>query len=547
MKRRAFLQGVAFSVLASKTFGEEYSVAAPFVRPAPKSRWSVLDFQGQSFRAKLENAVREAAGSGINIQLPGGAPHDLDAPIEVSSQDIVRVALSGEGMASTVIRCDGVGISLNGAPGSQYSFKGISFQPQRKNQGTALKLEWTKATIGKGFAIEDVGFGSNAPDDQNFFARGLEIRNKGNGQITGCWFNGLSDTDPQGEGLVLASSNDVVMADTHMYNLSYACRSDGATSLEGFKVHGCYMVRVGYGVFFEAKPIGLPYIEVALSHINACYEAVHLKGYSQVNVIDNLIYGRNDINAGTEQTDIFLDTCPSATIARNKFYSGMDRTKAAKTAIKAVGSIRNSNISENLASNRTTFLNVLDNGVSGAQDIVISKNRPERDLKGRTSVTEMYSFSNSPLHKRIIWEAFDRELSTIGAIKEETQLATGDWQVVPFIPDGNAENLGIDLKVSGQPGEFIVPPGVTEVAIDCRVHLKAHQESGVDLRIVVDNAEGIREVAFGSAFGDEVSVVAEADALPVTIGSRIRIELKSAHAASITPSPQMTNVVFSPR
>lgn len=547
MKRRAFLQGMAFSVLASKTFGQENSVAAPFVRAAPKSRWSVLDFQGHSFRAKLENAVREAAGSGINIQLPGGAPHDLDAPIDVLSQDVVRVTLSGEGMASTVIRCDGVGISLNGAPGSQYSLKGISFQPQRKNQGTALKLEWTQATVGKGFAIEDVGFGSSAPDDQNFFARGLEVRNKGNGQIIGCWFNGLPDTDPQGEGLVLASSNDVVMADTYMYNLSHACRSDGATSLEGFKVHGCYMVRIGHGVFFEAKPIGRPYIEVALSHINACYEAIHLKGYSQVNIIDNLIYGRNDIKAGREQTDIFLDTCPSATIARNKFYSGMDRMKVTKTAIKAVGSIRNSNISDNLASERTTFLNVVDDGVNGAQDIVISKNRSERDLRGQTSVSEMYSFSNSPLHKRIIWEAFGQELSTIGIIEKETQWTAGEWQTVPFITDRNSENLGIDLKLSDQPGEFIVPPGVTAVAIVSRIHLKARQENDVNLRIVVDSGAGFREVAFGSTLGDEVTVVAETDALPVTIGSRIRIELKSELVAIIDPSSQMTNIVFSPR
>lgn len=547
MKRRAFLQGATFSLLASKTFGQENSVTAPFVRAAPKSRWSVLDFQGNSFRAKLENAVREAAGSGINIQLPGGAPHDLDAPIDVLSKDVIRVALSGEGMASTVIRCDGVGISLNGAPGSQYSFRGISFQPQRKNHGTALKLEWIRPTVGKGFTVEDVGFGSNGPDDQNFFARGLEIRNKGNGQIIGCWFNGLSDTDPQGEGLVLASSNDVVMANTHMYNLSHACRSDGATSLEGFKIHGCYLVRVGHGVLFEAKPVGRPYIEIALSHINACYEAIHLKGYSQVNVIDNLIYGRNDIKPGAEQTDIFLDTCPSATIARNKFYSGADRMKVAKTAIKAVGSIRNSNISDNLASERTTFLSVVDDGVNGAQDIVISKNRSERDLNGQTSVSKMYSFSNSSLHKRITWESFGRELSTIGIIEEWTRSTAGDWQTVPFIPDRNSENLGIDLKLSGQPGEFVVPPGLTEVAIESRVRLKAGQQSGVDLRIVLDSGTGFREVAFGSTFGDEVTVVAEADALPVTLGSRIRIELRSEHVTFIDPSHEMTKLVFSPR
>ncbi|QND44991.1 hypothetical protein HB780_04285 (plasmid) [Rhizobium lusitanum] len=547
MKRRMFVQGLALSVVASRAFGQDNSLGAPPVRTDQKTSWSVLDFQGQSFRAKLENAVREAAGSGINIQLPGGAPHDLDAPIDVLSQDIVRVAISGEGMASTVIRCDGVGISLNGAPGSQYSFKGISFLPQRENQGTALKLEWAKAVVGKGFAIDDVGFGSNSLGDKNFFARGLEIRNKGTGQIIGCWFNGLSDTDPQGDGLVLASSNDVVMTDTHMYNLAYACRSDGATSLEGFKVHGCYMVRVGHGVFFEAKPVGLPYIEVALSHINACYEAIHVKGYSQVNVVDNLIYGRNDIKADAEQTDIFLDTCPSATIARNKFYSGTDKAKVTKTAIKAVGSIRNGNISDNLASERTIFLDIADNGVNGAEDIVISKNRPERDLKGKSTVSQMYRFTNSPLHKRITWEAFDTELSTIGSVDGQTQAGAGKWQVVPFVPDQNAAGLGIDFKPSDQPGEFTVPAGVTEVDIESRVHLKGSQQGGCDLRIMVDGGGGFKEVAFGSTFGDEVSVSAETNVLPVAIGSRIRVEMKAGAGGIVDASPQMTRVIFTPK
>jgi hypothetical protein len=507
----------------------------------------VLDFQGQSFRAKLENAVREAAGSGINIQLPGGAPHDLDAPIDVSSQDIVRVAIAGEGMASTAIRCDGVGISLNGAPGSQYSFKGISFLPQRENQGTALKLEWANATVGKGFAIDDVGFGSNTPDDKNFFARGLEIRNKGTGQIIGCWFNGLSDTDPQGEGLVLAAANDVTMTDTYMYNLAYACRSDGATSLEGFRLHGGSFVRVGHGVYFQAAPVGLPHIEVALTHINACYEAIHVEGYSQVNLVDNLLYGRKDVKAGSDQTDIFIGTCPAATIARNKFYSGMDKSKVTKTAIKAVGSIRNGNISENLASERTIFLDIADNGVSGAEDIVISKNRPERDLKGKSTVSRMYRFTNSPLHKRITWEAFDTELSTIGSIDEQTQASGSKWQVVPFAPDQGAAGLGIDFKPSDQPGEFTVPAGVTEVDIESRVHLKASQESACDLRIMVDGGGGFKEVAFGSTFGDEVSVSAETDALPVAIGSRIRVEMKAGPGGIVDASSQMTRVIFTPK
>jgi hypothetical protein len=547
MKRRAFVQGLVFSVAAGSAFGQNSSIAAPAVRTDQKTSWSVLDFQGPTFRAKLENAVREAVGSGINIQLPGGAPLDLDAPIDVSAPDVVRVSISGEGMASTLIRCDGVGLSLNGAPGSQYSFKGLSFVPQRANQGTALKLEWAKAGAGKGFSIEDVGFGSSSPNDPNFFSRGLEVRNKGTGQIIGCWFNGLSDADPQGEGLVLAASNDIVMTDTHMYNLAYACRSDGATSLEGFKVHGCYLVRVGHGLFFEAKPLGIPYIEVALSHINACYEGIHIKGYGQINIVDNLIYGRNDIKVGNEQTDILIDTCPAATIARNKFYSGMDKSKATKTAIKAVGSIHNTNISDNLVSERTVFLDVSENGNWGAQDIVISKNRPERDLKGNVTVSQMYRFTNSPLHKRITWEAFDNELSTIGSIDGQTQAGAGKWQVVPFAPDRGAAGLGIDFKASDQPGEFTVPAGVTEVDIESRVHLKAPQQSGCDLRIMVDGGGGFKEVAFGSTFGDEVSVSAETDALPVAIGSRIRVEMKAGAGGVVDSSPQMTRVMFTPK
>ncbi len=544
MKRRVFVHSLALSALAGKVFAQDNSVAAPAVRTDQKTSWSVLDFQGSTFRAKFENAVREAAGSGINVQLPGGSPLDLDAPIDIASQDIVRVAISGEGMASTVIRCDGVGVSLSGAPGSQYSFRGMSFVPQRANQGTALKLEWAKAGAGKGFSIEDVGFGSNSPNDPNFFIRGLEVRNKGNGQIIGCWFNGLSDADPQGEGLVLSASNDVEMISTHMYNLAYGCRSDGPTTLEGFKLHGCYLVRVGHGLFFEAKPLGIPYIEVALSHINACYEGIHIKGYGQVNIVDNLIYGRNDIRVGNEQTDILIDTCPAATIARNKFYSGMDRSKVTKTAIKATGSIHNTNISDNLVSERTIFLDVGNDSNWGAQDIVISKNRPERDLKGNVTVSQMYRFTNSPLHKRIKWHGDD--LATIGSLSSPLQIASGKWQVMPFAGDKNAEYLGIDIKPAEEAGEFIVPAGVTDIKIDGRVHLKGSQEAGCDLRIMVNGGGGFKEVAFGSAFGDEVSVSAECDVLPVSLGSRIRVEIKSASGGVADASPLMTRVMLTP-
>ncbi|MEZ2218242.1 hypothetical protein [Rhizobium sp. RCC_161_2] len=546
MRRRAFIQGLAVTAFTSRAIAQDNSFPTPSIRTDQKTSWSVLDFQGSSFRAKLENAVREAVGTGINIQLPGGAPHDIDAPIEVTTNDVVRIAISGEGMASTAIRCDGVGISLNGGAGSQYSFKGISFLPQRENQGTALKLEWAKATIGKGFAIEDVGFGSNSPDDKNFFSRGLEIRNKGTGQIIGCWFNGLSTADPQGEGLVLAAANDVTMTNTYMYNLAYACRSDGAGSLEGFRLHGGTFVRVGHGVYFQAAPVGIPYIEVALSHINACYEAIHIEGYSQVNIVDNLLYARKDIKANTDQNDIFVQNCPALTIARNKFFSGMDKSTINKTAIKTVGSVRNGNIAENLASERTVFLDVTDNGVNGAEDIVISKNRSERDLKGRATVLAMYRFTNSPLHKRITWEGYDDDISTKGFITDAYQLAVSKWQIMPFIPDPKATALGIDFKVADQVGEFVTPPGVTECKINCRIHMKSAHQTACEARITLDSGNGFEEVAVGSTFGDDISVNAETDVLRVTIGSRIRIEVKVEAGAVIDIAPEVTRIIITP-
>lgn len=450
-------------------------------------------------------------------------------------------------MASTAIRCDGVGISLSGAAGSQYSFKGISFLPRQRGRGTALKLNWSEAVVGKGFSIEDVGFGSRGPDKSNYFNRALEIRNKGTGQILGCWFNGLSDVDPQGEGIVLASANDVTVTNTFMYNLAYACRSDGATSLEGFRMHGGSLVRVGHGVYFQSDPVGLPHIEVALSHINACYGAIHVEGYSQVNIVDNLLYGRKDTRSDSSQTDILIKNCPSATIARNKFFSGVDKSKQTKTAIKTIGSIRNANISDNLASERTIFLDVLDDGVSGAQDIRISNNRAERDLEGNSTVTEMYRFTESPMHKRITWDYADQELATVGTVSTPSETGNGKWQVVPFVPIEKEIRQGIEFKPVGDIGQFVVPSGVSAIVIRSKVRLEQSKEGSCDIRIMMDDGKGFEEVAVGSAFGRSVTAAVETDLLPVSFGSRIRIELRTDAEANLLTSPLLTNVIFSPR
>ncbi|NRQ18220.1 hypothetical protein BHMPCIPO_05483 [Ensifer sesbaniae] len=419
--------------------------------------------------------------------------------------------------------------------------------PQRPDEGTALSMSWSEATTGKGFALEDVGFGASQEDRRNYFTRCLEVRNKGNGQIIGCWFNGKADEDPQGEGVVLAAANDVIMTATYMYNLGVGCSSDGPTSLEGFRMHGCFLVRVGRGLHFAAEPKGIPHIEVALSHINASYEAINIEGYSQVNVVDNLIYARNDIEVGDEQTDIVLKYCPAATIARNKFFSGMDRQKYHKTAIRMIGSVRNGRVSENLASERTVFLDARDDGVSGAQDLIISKNKAERDLEGNETVSTMYRFSTSELHRRITWEGYGDELATRGTIEAPMEIPAGVWTTVPFVAEQAAARLGIDFEPSTDSGEFTTPAGVTQIEVVARIQLKETGEGRCEARTLLDTGTGYEEVAVFAADGPEADIMMNSAVLAVAIGSRIRVEVRATAGGVIVQAPAMTQLLLRPR
>lgn len=543
MDRRALLKGMALGAISAKAFAQEQVYPSPPIS-SDRQEWSVLDFSGRTFRSRLQNALEEGAASGINIRIPSGKALDLDAPIELNARDPVRVSLTGEGMGATLIRCYGGGINIHGGAGSQYSLRGLSFVPQRPDGGTALSISWTEATTGKGFALEDVGFGASQEDRRNYFTRCLEVRNKGNGQIIGCWFNGKADEDPQGDGVVLAAANDVLMTATYMYNLGVGCSSDGPTSLEGFRMHGCFLVRVGRGLHFVAKPKGIPQIEVALSHINASYEAINIEGYSQVNLVDNLIYARNDIEVGDEQTDITLNYCPSATIERNKFFSGMDRRKYTKTAIRLIGSVRNGRVAENLASERTVFLDVRDDGVSGAQDLIISKNRAERDLKGNETVSTMYRFTESELHRRITWEGYGDELATIATVGGEIELPAGEWVTVPFVSDPALDRLGINFKPSAE-GEFAAPAGVSQA--EAEVRIKVAGDGRCEARILLSSGVGYQEIAASAEEGPEADILMTSGAFDVAIGNRIRVEVRATAGGVIVQAPAMTKLVLRPR
>ncbi|MEZ2220777.1 hypothetical protein AB6803_12890 [Rhizobium sp. RCC_161_2] len=453
-------------------------------------------------------------------------------------------------MTTTEIRCHGVGLQLHGEAGSRYSVQDLAFTPQTPKAGTALTFDWSAAAIGKGFVIENVAFGSMVADPDNFFDRGLEIRTKGSGQVSGCWFNGKSSTDPQGEGLVLAGANDVIVSDTHMYNLAYACRSDGRTTLEGFKLQGSYLVRVGHGVYFEAKPVGLPYIEVALSHISACYEAVHLDGYSQANIVDNLIYARNDISVGDTQTDIWIRYCPELTIARNKFMSGMDKAKFSKTAIKTVGIVRNGSISENLASDRTVFLSITDDGKSGAQDLVVSKNRAAKDEQGKSTVTEMYQITQSPLHRRITWDGARDEFESSAILKSDFTVSPGQWVEMPFHL-AQVGTAGLALQEKDPPGEFAIPAGITyaKVSARARIVMKGGSISVCGIRIIKENGSGSQEIARSTETGVNCTVAVEAEVSTLMMSDTIRVEVfhNAKDAGLVSSAPAETAFSFSPQ
>lgn len=67
ISRRAFVTGVAASLGASAAFARENQLFSPALRPDRNTKWSLLDFPGSSFRAKLENAAQEAVGTGVDV------------------------------------------------------------------------------------------------------------------------------------------------------------------------------------------------------------------------------------------------------------------------------------------------------------------------------------------------------------------------------------------------------------------------------------------------------------------------------------------------
>ncbi|MDH0114020.1 hypothetical protein N7379_05980 [Rhizobium pusense] len=519
--------------------------------------WDVKDFSGSSFRSRIENALNEAASSNLLIRVPAGDGNAnvIDAPVTINSGATFKAGLLGDGMSASKIWCDGVGITMEGTAGSFFNLKDIAFRSLQAGVGTALALNWQAPTTGKGFTIDNVSFGPENASSTQWFDICLSIANKGSGHIYGCWFQGKSDTDPKGTGIKLSSANDVIVQATHMYNLEYGARSDGATSLEGFRFLNGIMVRVGHGLWFKSSPTGLPHIEVALSHLNTCYEGIHIEGYSQVNIVDNLLYARNDITVGADQTDIYLDTCPSATVARNKFYSGMPKATYNKTGIKILGSMRNSIIRDNLASERDVFLDMYDTGILGAQgiqDVVVAKNRSERDTAGNPTVTKMYQITDSALHRRITWEGYRDEFRTDATISAALSLTSNTWTTIPFVPL-TATHPDLALKATATAGELEVPAGVTYAVISARARISTASGDAqiLGLRIMKDSGSGFSEVYRSSSGGAdaEIKLATGPSELAFVKGDKIRVEAyqNGAGTGSVSASTVWTSLSFVPQ
>lgn len=528
----------ALSGVASSAQGDKADTAAQpsdigtfyIVKNRVDNERQVNDFAGASFTDKMIDALQNTMENNLTLVIPDGS-HLLETLITLNGTTATRrIVLKGASQMSTRIRCQGGKLRINLTAWGQFEASNLWFDPVGEQVGNApLYVYWNGMASSRGFKIYDCQFGATNAEDNvtNWFENLVRLDGKGTGLITKCHFMGKSDLAPVTNGLQIDNAKEVDINLSSWYHMNKALFSaEGATSIsEGIKLTQSTMVNVNHGVWLESAPT-LPDMEVQGCHIAYNRSGIKLKNWSQVKILNNLIYAEAN-SLETAQDDIILDTCPFAIVDKNSCDSGLDKSVVQKNGLTLIGSSRNSQYLRNLFSERTIGIKLMDNGVSGVQDCVFDNNRPARDLAGAKTVLTMVDISNSALHARNIWRGEDGEFSSIMSNSITQNVAQNIWTTVvlgdPVVTTPiMAPNLGTNA------GEYVVKQnGTTRARIKASLRLvpAASANAGtVGLRLMRHNGSGFVEIERVSSSGTDVALNFTSADYVFNSGNQFRIE-----------------------
>ncbi len=527
--------------VASLTFQQTGSRATPrSMLEKERERWDLKDFVGSTFTDKLINGLTECLGNGYELILPIGE-NVLEANVEIPvDAGAGRMSMRGAGSSASIIRSRGTGIRLVLGNQERVEFADFGFicdDPVYADLGTALKLEWSGMTVGRGWKLDNVHFGFNDARPESttsWLGTGLHVKGKGGGIITRCWFAGKADVVPKGTGLIIEDCKEVDVLDgTAFYNLALGATSNGQGQNEGIKFSHITMVRMGTAMDMGAS-VGLPNFQLQDSHIAFIRTGIKLTGMTQSWIVDNLFYGRTDTDE-TTQEDIYLVTCPSAVVSRNRFFSGRPRGAGiTKVAITIDGSCRNSEYKNNLFSQRDIGIRATTND-QGLRDSVLSDNRSEIDLVGSPTTGKVYDIPDYNLHRRVRWSGYGpSDLTTKLQLPANLTVPQNTWTVIPFGNPAGA-NPDLMLRTTGNAGEYYVPYVVSSARLRASVRVVTTSGSAAGscaLRLMQNRGLGWVEVGFTAVGGADVTLQLTLEDLDLQPGAPNTLRFEVFHTAA---------------
>lgn len=218
-------------------------------------------------------------------------------------------------------------------------------------------------------------------------------------------------------------------------------------------------------------------------------------------------------------------------------FSGLDKTTVPKIGLTLLGSSRNSRYADNLFSERSLAIKLVDNGTSGIQDCVFENNRAERDLSGVSTVTTMVDISNSSLHRRNRWIGEETEfMSSASLAASFTTLAQNTWTTIPF-GAVTANTPALAISASGTAGEYTIPQnGITRgrVKVKARFTTASSADGSIGLRLMRNNGSGFVEIERVSGGGADAALYFESREYSFAAGNLFRIEAWCSAAGNTT-------------
>ncbi len=499
--------------------------------------------------AAVGAALDLAIVSGVSLYVPYGK-YLIDSLI---SKDMtaatVGLRVIGDGDNNSSFLCSDAngGMAITVDNRNTVEFEHVRFEPVGVARGTALSV--TSAAGGTNNYMSgrfiDCSFGAenNTGAQSNYFTTGLEYggatASHGTGIIRGCFFNGFGNADPTASiAINLKYANDMTIESTVIYSSLVGVNCDQFTC-EGLMIRGCFMIRVGKGVYAHSPSSNLPYIRIEGSHINYTVIGIDIENYSQSWITNNLIYIRSDATTATT-TDIHLNKCATFTISGNLFTVDAAGV-ATKRGIVLFGANSIHDVSNNKIERRDQSIVLIHDGAAVTTD----SNFKDNKFYLNTTANQEYVIS-SPLHIDNEFAGRRTEYRTESTITSNQTITTGSDQTIEFA--NLTSSIGsLILVATATAGELDIPDGVERISLKIAIAMPL-VASTAEVRFTVerDSGSGFDEVAshtFAGTATGRYSFLTRI--LAVAGGNTIRVQLYQDSGSDKTLSNNISRTTLS--